>query len=90
MCLIKLILNADTSQLALEGVTLSPKTLQPDLELALQLLEENCFKVDPLEMLAALPDNIPVSRIQRFLSVALRTVLQERRRVRAFATPLIS
>ncbi|KAH0999814.1 hypothetical protein HUJ04_013582 [Dendroctonus ponderosae] len=80
VCLIKLILNADTSHLALEGVTLSPKTLQPDVELALQLLEENCFKVDPLEMLAALPDEIPVSRIQKFLSVSLRAVLQERRR----------
>ncbi|XP_066141377.1 vam6/Vps39-like protein [Euwallacea fornicatus] len=78
--LITLILKPDSFPLALPGVTLSPKTAQPDLELALQLLEENASKVNPLEILTTFPNDIPVSRIHQFLSVALHKGLQERRK----------
>ncbi|KAL1489629.1 hypothetical protein ABEB36_013573 [Hypothenemus hampei] len=77
---INLILQPENCPLALPGVVLSPKTAQPDENLALQLLEENASKVNPLDMLSSLPDKIPVSRIQRFLSVALQKVLQQRKR----------
>ncbi|CAG9762236.1 unnamed protein product [Ceutorhynchus assimilis] len=79
--LISLVLLPDSYPLTLPGVTLSPKTAQPDLELALRLLEDNASKINPVEMLAALPDELPVSRIHKFLSVALQKVLQERRKM---------
>jgi len=79
--LIKIILNPDSYPLTLPGLTLSPKTAQPDLELALQLLEENADKVDPLDILSAFPDEVAVSRLHKFLSVALQKVLQNRRQV---------
>ncbi|XP_050307701.1 vam6/Vps39-like protein isoform X3 [Anthonomus grandis grandis] len=78
--LINLILKPDSCPLSIQGVALSPKTAQPDLELALRLLEENAPRMNPVEVLATLPDDIPVSRIHRFLSVALHKVLQERRK----------
>lgn len=84
--LINLILKPDNCPISLPGVILSPKTAQPDLEQALQLLEENASKINPVEMLTALPDEIPVSRIHRFLSVALQKALQERRRVITFTS----
>lgn len=79
--LINLILKPDSFPLSLPGLTLSPKTAQSDLELALQLLQKNAAKINPVEILATLPDDIPVSRIHQFLMVALQKVLQERRRV---------
>jgi hypothetical protein len=79
--LIKLVLNPDSCPLALPGLTLSPKTAQPDLELALELLKEHAFKMDPLEVLSVLPDNVPVTRIHKFLLVALQKAVKERRRV---------
>nr|XP_023015227.1 vam6/Vps39-like protein isoform X1 [Leptinotarsa decemlineata] len=77
--LIKLILEPDSIPLALPGLTLSPKTAQPDLELALKLLEEHANHMNPLEALAILPDSVPVSRINKFLSIALQRVIKERR-----------
>lgn len=74
-------LNPDSCPLALPGLTLSPKTAQPDLELALELLKEHAFKMDPLEVLSVLPDNVPVTRIHKFLLVALQKAVKERRRV---------
>ncbi|KAG5897551.1 hypothetical protein JTB14_007267 [Gonioctena quinquepunctata] len=79
VCLIKLILEPDSTPLALPGLTLSPKTAQPDLELALKLLEEHASHMNPLEALAILPDSVAVSRITKFLSVSLQKVIQERR-----------
>lgn len=79
--LIKLILAPDSSPLTLPGVTLSPKTASPDLEKALQILEDHADRVNPLTALAILPDNVQVSRIQKFLQVALHAQLEERRRV---------
>ncbi|XP_072391352.1 vam6/Vps39-like protein [Diabrotica undecimpunctata] len=77
--LIKLILDPDSCPLSLPGLTLSPKTAQPDVELALRLLQENANHMNPLEALFILPDNIPVSRIHKFLLVAMQKVTQERR-----------
>ncbi|XP_030763648.1 vam6/Vps39-like protein [Sitophilus oryzae] len=79
--LINIILKPDSFPLSLPGITLSPKTAQPDLELALQLLEENASKINPIDILTILPDDIPVSRLHKFLLVALQKVVQEERRV---------
>ncbi|CAG9858629.1 unnamed protein product [Phyllotreta striolata] len=77
--LIKLVLNPDSCPLSLPGLNFSPKTAQPDLELALRLLEEHANHMNPLEALAILPDSVPVSRIHKFLLVSLQQVVQERR-----------
>lgn len=79
--LIKLILDPSSCQLSLPGLVLSPKTAQADLELALQLLEQHASRMNPLQALQILPDGVPVSRIHKFLSVALYNIIQERRRV---------
>lgn len=79
--LIKLVLDPDSSPLTLPGVTLSPKTAEPDKERALAILEDHANRINPLSALAILPDNVQVSRIQKFLQVALHTQLLERRRV---------
>lgn len=79
--LIKLIIYPDSSPLSLPGVVLSPKTSEPDLEKALVILEEHADRVNPLTALAILPDNVQVSRIQKFLQVALHSQMVERRRV---------
>ncbi|XP_018576853.1 vam6/Vps39-like protein [Anoplophora glabripennis] len=79
--LIKLILDPNSCQLTLPGLVLSPKTAQADLELALQLLEQHASRMNPLQALQILPDSVPVSRIHKFLSVALYNVIQDRRRV---------
>lgn len=79
--LIKLILNPDSSPLSLPGVILSPKTAQPDLETALGLMEKYASRINPLLALSVLPDNVNVSRIQKFLQVSLHDSLKERRRL---------
>lgn len=79
--LIKLILDPNSSPLSLPGLTLSPKTAQPDLELALHLLDKHAAHMNPLEALAVLPDNVPVSRITKFLQVSLHRLIQDRRSV---------
>ncbi|CAH1174241.1 unnamed protein product [Phaedon cochleariae] len=77
--LTKLILDPASCPLPLPASVLSPKTAQPDLELALQLLEAHAGHTDALEALAVLPDSLPISRIHKFLSVALQKVIEERR-----------
>ncbi|XP_060532136.1 vam6/Vps39-like protein [Cylas formicarius] len=77
--LIKLILDPESWQLTLPGLVLSPKTAQPNIDLALQLLEDNALKLDPIEALAILPDHIPVSQIYKFLLIALQKVFHDRR-----------
>lgn len=79
--MIKLILDPNSCPLALPGLTLSPKTAQPDLELALLLLDEHADHMNPLDALAILPDSVPVSRITKFLSIAVERKVQERRGV---------
>lgn len=37
--------------------------------------------MNPLEVLAVLPDNVPVTRIHKFLMVSLQKAVKERRRV---------
>lgn len=77
----KLILEPQSVQLNLQGATLSPKTAQPDVERALNFLEEYADRINPVTALSILPDNIPVCRVSRFLQVASHKALQERRRV---------
>lgn len=59
---------------------LSPITAQPDLETALQLLEQFASRINPLSALAVIPDNVHVSRIHQFLQTALHKSVQNRRR----------
>ncbi|CAH0560450.1 unnamed protein product [Brassicogethes aeneus] len=77
--LINLILNPDSCQLALPGTILSPKTAQADVELALKLLEEHAMAMNPLDALRILPDSVLVSRVHKFLLVALQKVIHDRR-----------
>lgn len=79
--LIKLLLNPEGFNINLPGVTLSPKTAQTDLEAALKLLEDNASCINPLDVLDVLPENIPVSRIYKFLQIAMQQSLKDRRRV---------
>lgn len=58
---------------------LSPVTAQPDLETALQLLEQFGSRINPLLALAIIPDNVPVSRISKFLHTAIHKSIQNRR-----------
>lgn len=79
--LIKLILNPNSVQINLQGVTLSPKTAEPNLEAALKLMEDYAHRINYLSILNELPDDIQVSRIQKFLQVAQHDFLKERRRL---------
>lgn len=56
------------------------RTAQPDLEMALQLLEEHASKMNPMKVLEVLPDSVPIGRIKRFLEVSLQNNLNARRR----------
>ncbi|XP_017772683.1 PREDICTED: vam6/Vps39-like protein isoform X2 [Nicrophorus vespilloides] len=79
--LIKLLLDPNSLTSDLSDVTLSPKTAQPDVDTALQLLETYAFRVNSLNCLNILPDNLPISRISRFLQIALHESIKERRRM---------
>lgn len=76
--LIKQILDPD-SCLPSNSI-LSPKTATPDVELALKIMEEHATRLDPLEILNSLPENVPIGRIQSFLLKALQKSISERRR----------
>lgn len=56
------------------------RTAQPDLEMALQLLEEHASKINPMKALKVLPDSVPIGRIKHFLEVGLQNNLNARRR----------
>lgn len=56
------------------------RTAQPDLEMALQLLEEHASKINPMKALKVLPDSVPIGRIKHFLEVSLQNNLNARRR----------
>ncbi|XP_017882997.1 vam6/Vps39-like protein isoform X2 [Ceratina calcarata] len=57
------------------------RTAQPDLEMALQLLEKHASKINPLKALEVLPDTVPIGRIKHFLEVSLQEKLNARRRI---------
>ncbi|KOC60066.1 Vam6/Vps39-like protein [Habropoda laboriosa] len=57
------------------------QTLQPDLEMALELLEKHASKINPLKALEVLPDTVPIGRIKHFLEVGLQKNLNARRRI---------
>ncbi|XP_011882729.1 PREDICTED: vam6/Vps39-like protein [Vollenhovia emeryi] len=56
------------------------RTTQPDLEMALRLLEEHASKINPMRVLEVLPDSVPIGRIKHFLEVSLQNNLNARRR----------
>lgn len=64
------------------------KTAQPDLEMALQLLEEHASKINPLKALEVLPNTVPIGRIKHFLEVSLQETLNARRRVQVLKSLL--
>ncbi|XP_015109474.1 vam6/Vps39-like protein [Diachasma alloeum] len=56
------------------------KTAQPDLETALELLEQYAPKISPIKALEVLPDTVPIGRIRHFLEASLQNQLNERRK----------
>lgn len=64
------------------------RTAQPDMEMALQLLEEHASKINPLKTLNVLPDTVPISRIKHFLEVSLQEKLNARRRIQVLKSLL--
>lgn len=57
------------------------RTAQPDLEMALELLEKHASKINPLKALEVLPDTVPIGRIKHFLEVSLQEKLNARRKI---------
>lgn len=64
------------------------KTAQPDLETALELLEEYAFNINPIKALEVLPDSVPIGRIRHFLEASLQNQLNERRRTQVLKSLL--
>lgn len=64
------------------------RTAQPDLEMALQLLEKHASKINPLKALDVLPDTVPVGRIKHFLEISLQKQLNDRRRMQVLKSLL--
>lgn len=79
--LIKLLLDPSCITVSLPGITLSPKTAQPDLESALTLIEEYAERLDPLRVIAILPKDVAMSRLTKFLQVSLHNAVWRRRQV---------
>ena len=63
------------------GDTASALPRQPDLETALELLQEHATKIDPLKILEVLPDSLPISRISHFLKASLHKIISNRRKL---------
>ncbi|XP_058809181.1 vam6/Vps39-like protein [Phymastichus coffea] len=59
----------------------TPRTAQPDLETALELLEEHAPKIEPLKALEVLPDSLPIGRIRHFLEASMQNNINEKRRI---------
>ncbi|CAK9806752.1 Vam6/Vps39-like protein [Anthophora plagiata] len=64
------------------------RTLQPDLEMALELLEKHASKINPLKALEVLPDTVPIGRIKHFLEVSLQEKLNARRGIQVLKSLL--
>ncbi|KAK4886156.1 hypothetical protein RN001_002427 [Aquatica leii] len=79
--LIKLILEPKSSTATFPDSCLSPITAQPDLEMALKLIEQFALRMNPLSILSIIPDTVHVSRIYKFLQTALHNAVHDRRRV---------
>ncbi|XP_031839789.1 vacuolar protein sorting 39 [Nomia melanderi] len=82
LILIQQLLKPDDKEVLMTGC--SPelqRTAQPDLEMALQLLEKHASKINPLKALDVLPDTVPIGRIKHFLEVSLQEKLNNRRRM---------
>ena len=76
-----MILDPDSSKNLFPQTCLSPVTAQPDLEKALQLLEQFASRMNPLSVLGIIPDSVHVSRIYKFLQTSLHKAVEDRRRV---------
>ncbi|CAG9100793.1 hypothetical protein JYU34_013536 [Plutella xylostella] len=57
-----------------------PRSLEPDVETALEILEKHADHISPLKALAVLPDSVPLLRLTRFLQAALDSQLALKRR----------
>ncbi|XP_043251331.1 vam6/Vps39-like protein [Colletes gigas] len=64
------------------------RTVQPDLEMALEILEKHASRIDPLKVLDILPDTIPIGRIKHFLEVSLHETFIAKRRVQVLKSLL--
>lgn len=72
----------DVSDLVFNNSKLeSQRNLQPDLETALELLEEHAVKIEPTKALEVLQDSVPIGRIKRFLEVSLQNMICEKRNI---------
>ncbi|XP_024940137.1 vam6/Vps39-like protein isoform X2 [Cephus cinctus] len=79
--LIQQLLKPDNEGVLMAGCSSKiQKTAQPDLETALELLEEHASKINPLKALEVLPDSVPIGRIRHFLEASLQNNLNEKRR----------
>ncbi|XP_026752559.2 vam6/Vps39-like protein isoform X1 [Galleria mellonella] len=81
--LMKILVNPENSNALsgpLEKVPRNPKTAVPDLETALNILEKHGDKISPLKALSVLPDDVPLTRLKRFLECALDAQLTLKRR----------
>lgn len=81
MYLLQVILDPNKATLLLPDVSFSPKTSEPDVEMALEFLEKYAPRINPFKALTVLPSNIPVSRINKFLQISLHEKVKERRRM---------
>ncbi|XP_012056749.1 PREDICTED: vam6/Vps39-like protein [Atta cephalotes] len=79
--LIQQLLKPDNEGILMAGCNPEiQRTTQPDLEMALRLLEEHASKINPMKVLEVLPDSVPIGRIKHFLEVSLQNNLNARRR----------
>ncbi|XP_066588589.1 vam6/Vps39-like protein [Prorops nasuta] len=79
--LIRQLIKPDNEGFLLAGCNVeTQRTMQPDLQMALQLLEEHASKINPIKALEVIPDTIPIGRIKHFLEVSLHKNLAARRR----------
>lgn len=80
--LIQQLLNPDNEGVLMAGCNPeNQRTAQPDLEMALELLEKHASKINPLKALDILLDTVPIGRIKHFLEVSLQDKLNARRRI---------
>ncbi|XP_014482463.1 PREDICTED: vam6/Vps39-like protein isoform X2 [Dinoponera quadriceps] len=80
--LIQQLLKPDNEGVLMAGChTEIQRMAQPDLEMALQLLEEHASEINPMKALEVLPDSVPIGRIRRFLEVSLQNNLNTRRKM---------
>lgn len=80
--LIQQLLKPDDKGVLITGcIPEMQRTAEPDLEMALELLEKHASKINPLKALELLPDTVPIGRIKYFLEVSLQEKLNTARRI---------